>query len=168
MFSPLPPFAPPTDEAREQANQLGARGGLLDARDGQTNRINPDNPNMTAGVSRSLVSSSRTISHVPRRNRSSSKLIHDGQRICAPPNWTSIICMVMAPTGRLNSTRPPQETSNSVSKSSPDPSESPEKARCDSTSHAIPTRRPTSPTVATTKTSFSVSSTWPCYGFTKS
>jgi hypothetical protein len=50
MFPELPPFTSPTDEAREQMNQLGARGGLLDARDGQTNGINPDNPNMTAGV----------------------------------------------------------------------------------------------------------------------
>ncbi len=50
MFPELPPSAPPTDAAREQANQLGARGGLLDARDGQANAINPDNPNMTAGM----------------------------------------------------------------------------------------------------------------------
>jgi hypothetical protein len=50
MFPELPPFTPPTDEAREQAKQLGVRGGILDARDGQTNAINPDNPNMTAGV----------------------------------------------------------------------------------------------------------------------
>lgn len=50
MFPELPPFTPPTDEAREQVNQLGVRGGLLDARDDQTNPINPDNPNMTAGV----------------------------------------------------------------------------------------------------------------------
>ncbi len=50
MFPELPPFAPPTDEAREQAKQLGVKGGLLDARDGQTNAINPDNPNMTKGV----------------------------------------------------------------------------------------------------------------------
>ena len=49
MFPAVPPFAPPTDETREQVNQLGVRGGLLDARDGQTNASNPDNPNMTAG-----------------------------------------------------------------------------------------------------------------------
>lgn len=49
MFPGLPPFAPPTDNARERVNQLGARGGLLDARDDQTNEINPNNPNMTAG-----------------------------------------------------------------------------------------------------------------------
>ncbi len=49
MFPELPPFAPPTDDARERVNQLGVRGGLLDARDGQTNGINPDNLNMTAG-----------------------------------------------------------------------------------------------------------------------
>lgn len=49
MFPALPPFASPTDETREQVNQLGVRGGLLDARDDRTNPINPDNPNMTAG-----------------------------------------------------------------------------------------------------------------------
>lgn len=49
MFPALPPFAPPTGDTREQLNQLGVRGGLLDARDGQTNESNPDNPNMTAG-----------------------------------------------------------------------------------------------------------------------
>ena len=49
MFPELPSSAPPTVEAREQAKQLGVRGGILDARDGQTNASNPDNPNMTAG-----------------------------------------------------------------------------------------------------------------------
>jgi hypothetical protein len=62
MFSELPPFAPPTDEAREQAKELGKKGGLIDALDILTDPIqsilnpgefspnNPDNPNMTAGV----------------------------------------------------------------------------------------------------------------------
>ena len=62
MFPGLPPYAPPTDEAREQAKKLGAKGGLLDALDNLTDPIrsitepdifspnNPDNPNMTAGV----------------------------------------------------------------------------------------------------------------------
>jgi hypothetical protein len=62
IFPGLPPYAPPTDEAREQAKKLGAKGGLLDALDNLTDPIrsitepdifspnNPDNPNMTAGV----------------------------------------------------------------------------------------------------------------------
>ena len=64
MFPELPPFARPTDEAREQAKKLGEKDGLIDARDNLTNPIlsitepnlslnnpdNPDNPNMTAGV----------------------------------------------------------------------------------------------------------------------
>lgn len=62
MFPGLPAYAPPTDEAREQAKKLGARGGLIDAVDNLTDPIqsitnptvfspnNPDNPNMTAGV----------------------------------------------------------------------------------------------------------------------
>jgi len=62
MFPGLPPFSPPTDEARERARQLGAKGGLIDALDILTDPIksitnptvfsanNPDNPNMTAGV----------------------------------------------------------------------------------------------------------------------
>jgi len=49
MFPALPPFASPTDATREQLNQLGVSGGLLDARDDQPNEINPNNPNMTAG-----------------------------------------------------------------------------------------------------------------------
>lgn len=49
MFPESPPFAPPTDEAREQAKKLGMKGGLLDALD-DTPRNNPDNPNMTEGV----------------------------------------------------------------------------------------------------------------------
>jgi hypothetical protein len=50
MFPELPPFSPPTDEAREQAKKLGLQGGLLDALDGQPGQNNPDNPNMTEGV----------------------------------------------------------------------------------------------------------------------
>lgn len=62
MFPELPPFAPPTDTAREQAKKLGEKGGLIDALDDLSNPIlsilkpaefspnNPDNPNMTAGV----------------------------------------------------------------------------------------------------------------------
>ena len=61
MFPGLPPFAPQTDESREQARKLGAIEGILDAGDNLTNPIlsitdptfspnNPNNPNMTAGV----------------------------------------------------------------------------------------------------------------------
>jgi Animal haem peroxidase len=62
MFPDLPPFAKPTDEARNQAQKLGEKGGLIDAVDNLTDPIksitepsifspnNPDNPNMTAGV----------------------------------------------------------------------------------------------------------------------
>ncbi len=61
MFPELPPFAPPTDAAREQAKKLGEKGGIIDALDDLSNPIlsitdpersknNPDNPNMTAGM----------------------------------------------------------------------------------------------------------------------
>jgi hypothetical protein len=62
MFPELPPFARPTDEARDQAKKLGEKGGLIDALDNLTDPIqsilnpgmfspnNPDNPSMTAGV----------------------------------------------------------------------------------------------------------------------
>ena len=62
MFPELPPFAPATDESREQAKKLGEKGGPIDALDDLTDPIqsilnpdvfsphNPDNPNMTAGV----------------------------------------------------------------------------------------------------------------------
>jgi hypothetical protein len=62
MFPDLPPYAPPTDAARDQAKKLGEKGGLIDALDILTDPIksitepetfspnNPDNPNMTAGV----------------------------------------------------------------------------------------------------------------------
>ena len=62
MFPELPPFAPPTDAIREQAKKLGEKGGLIDALDNLTDPIksitepetfspnNPDNPNMTAGM----------------------------------------------------------------------------------------------------------------------
>ena len=62
MFPDLPPYAPPTDEARTQAKKLGEKGGVIDALDNLTDPIqsitnpavfspnNPDNPNMTAGV----------------------------------------------------------------------------------------------------------------------
>jgi len=62
MFPDLPPYAPPTDEARTQAKKLGEKGGVIDALDilsdpiqsilnpGQFSPNNPDNPNMTAGV----------------------------------------------------------------------------------------------------------------------
>ncbi|MEK7764490.1 MAG: heme peroxidase family protein [Nitrospirota bacterium] len=62
MFPELPPFAPPTDAARDQAKKLGEKGGLIDALDILSDPIksitepllfspnNPDNPNMTAGM----------------------------------------------------------------------------------------------------------------------
>jgi Animal haem peroxidase len=67
MFPGLPPFAPQTDEVREQAKKLGVKGGIIDAEDLLTDPIqsilnpaihspnNPDNMtgtaiNMTAGV----------------------------------------------------------------------------------------------------------------------
>ncbi len=62
MFPDLPPYAPPTDAARDQAKKLGEKGGLIDALDILTDPIksitepavfspnNPDNPSMTAGV----------------------------------------------------------------------------------------------------------------------
>lgn len=62
MFKSLPPFAQQTDTARTAVQQLGAIGGILDAKDVLTDPIqsitnptvfspnNPDNPNMTAGV----------------------------------------------------------------------------------------------------------------------
>ena len=62
MFPGLPSFAPQTDEVREQAQKLGVKGGIIDAADLLTDPIqsitnptvfspnNPDNPNMTAGV----------------------------------------------------------------------------------------------------------------------
>jgi len=62
MFPDLPPFAEATDAMREQAKRLGEIGGILDAMDNLSDPIqsivnpavfsphNPDNPNMTAGV----------------------------------------------------------------------------------------------------------------------
>ncbi len=62
MFPGLPAFAPTTDEMREKVQKLGEQGGILDAKDLLTDPIqsilnpavfspnNPDNPNMTAGV----------------------------------------------------------------------------------------------------------------------
>lgn len=62
MFPGLPPYAPATPEAREQAQKLGVKGGVIDALDLLTDPIqsilnpavhspnNPDNPNMTAGM----------------------------------------------------------------------------------------------------------------------
>ncbi len=58
MFPDLPPYAPPTDEARTQAKKLGEKGGVIDALDNLTDPIqsitnpavfsphNPDNPNI--------------------------------------------------------------------------------------------------------------------------
>ncbi len=59
MFPGLPPYAPGTDEARKQAEDLGVKGGIIDALDplmdakdsiANPGPKNPDNPNMTAGV----------------------------------------------------------------------------------------------------------------------
>jgi len=62
MFPELPPFAEASDAVREQARRLGELGGVIDAKDNLTDPIlsvtnpavfspnNPDNPNMTAGV----------------------------------------------------------------------------------------------------------------------
>ena len=62
MFPRLPPYAPRTDEAREQTKKLSVNGGVIDALDlltGPNQRFsiplsispnNPDNANMTAGV----------------------------------------------------------------------------------------------------------------------
>ena len=62
MFHDLPPGLPPTDEARDLVKRLGAKDGLIDAMDILTDPVqsilnpsvfspnNPDNPNMTAGM----------------------------------------------------------------------------------------------------------------------
>jgi Animal haem peroxidase len=62
MFKELPPFIQQTDAARVKVELLGAKGGILDAKDNLTDPIqsilnprvfspnNPDNPNLTAGV----------------------------------------------------------------------------------------------------------------------
>jgi hypothetical protein len=62
MFPDLPPFARPTDSMRDMAKKLGEKGGVIDALDNLTDPVqsitnpnefspnNPDNPNMTAGV----------------------------------------------------------------------------------------------------------------------
>lgn len=62
MFPGLVPYAPPTNEARELTQKVGAKGGVCDAQDLLTDPIqsivnpgvhspnNPDNPNMTAGM----------------------------------------------------------------------------------------------------------------------
>ncbi len=61
MFPGLPPYAPQTEKSREQAKKLGVKGGILDAGDNLNDPIqsitdptlsqnNPNNPNMTAGV----------------------------------------------------------------------------------------------------------------------
>jgi hypothetical protein len=61
MFPGLFPYAPATNEAREQAQKIGVIGGACDAKDDLSDPIlsitdlnlsknNPNNPNMTAGV----------------------------------------------------------------------------------------------------------------------
>lgn len=62
MVPGLLPFAPPTDETRQQVQKLGVKDGIIDAKDNLTDPVqsitnpavfsphNPDNPNMTAGV----------------------------------------------------------------------------------------------------------------------
>lgn len=62
MFPGLPSFAPATDEMRDKVKKAGEAGGMLDAMDLLTDPVqsitnpavfspnNPDNPNMTAGV----------------------------------------------------------------------------------------------------------------------
>ncbi len=62
MFSGLVPYAPATNEARELAQKVGVKGGVCDALDlltdpkesilnpGLHSPNNPDNPNMTAGM----------------------------------------------------------------------------------------------------------------------
>jgi hypothetical protein len=59
MFPGLPPFAPATDRMREKAKKLGEKDGVVDAKDELIDPVqsilnpgpnNPDNPNMTAGV----------------------------------------------------------------------------------------------------------------------
>lgn len=62
MFPQLPAFVEQTDFNREQARRIGELGGIMDAKDNLTDPVqsvinpavfspnNPDNPNMTAGV----------------------------------------------------------------------------------------------------------------------
>lgn len=59
MFPELPPFAPPTDAAREQTKKLGEKGGIIDALDDlsdpklsitEPGKVSSNNPDMTAGV----------------------------------------------------------------------------------------------------------------------
>jgi hypothetical protein len=50
MFPELPPFAPQTDQVRNTVQLIGAKQGLLDAKDNLPGGVNPDNPSMTAGM----------------------------------------------------------------------------------------------------------------------
>jgi hypothetical protein len=62
LFPDLPPYASATDTTRDMAKKLGEKGGVIDAMDNLTDPIqsiinpgefspnNPDNPNMTAGM----------------------------------------------------------------------------------------------------------------------
>ena len=59
MLPELPPFAPPTDAAREQAKTLGEKRGIIDALDDlsdpklsitEPGKVSSNNPDMTAGV----------------------------------------------------------------------------------------------------------------------
>ena len=62
MYPDLPSFAPQTADARRAVQQMGARGGMIDANDNLSDPVqsilnpavfspnNPDNPNMSAGM----------------------------------------------------------------------------------------------------------------------
>ena len=106
MFPDLPPYAPPTDEARTQAKKLGEKGGVIDALDNLTDPIqsitnpavfspnNPDNPNMTAGVTFFGQFLDHDITLDPR-SRCSNQATPRKRRTSAPPRsiWTACTAM---------------------------------------------------------------------------
>jgi hypothetical protein len=158
MFPGLFPYAPATNEAREQAQKIGVIGGACDAKDDLSDPIlsitdlnlsknNPNNPNMTAGVTffGQFLDHDMTLALKAPINEPT-----DPRRTT---NFRS---------AELDSTIPAPATSNSRSRQFPAQRKYLEEAKSASIFRAMVTTTPLSEIAGMMNISSSVNSTWRC------
>ena len=161
MFPGLPSFASPTDEVREQAKKLGMKGGLLDALDNQPGQSNPDNPNMTEGVT----FFGQFLDHDLTFALKAPLLEQTDPRRTTNFRTAKFDLDSMYGNGPDGSPELYETGSGDIKfriEAIPDRSKSRGEAPCASTSRAIPTTTRLSQIAGTMKMSSSANSTWQC------
>jgi hypothetical protein len=173
MYPDLPSFAPQTGTARAAMQRMGARGDLIDAGDNLTDPIqsilnpavfspnNPDNPNMTAGITflGQFLDHDITFDKKSILNANASPMQTVNFRTAA---FDLDSVYGDGPAARPSSTTPAPAASSSGCSAFPVPRPCRATARCATTCRATRRAMPSSPKAATTRTSSSRRCRSPC------